>query len=239
MSPITGNDNTASKTLSKQVLQYQIDSNLVEAQQLLEQNTGLAVAARKLIQHYYETENYATAHNMLDAMNLAEQEDQQFYTLHKLALALKQEGKSWQQTNDTQIATLLQIANSQTTVAYQAQAMLYQARGYEFPVIIPQLPNTGLQYGATVFKTDNSAELIQPFIPNPTTGVAQLSYQLPNKQMAVLMLFDVNGRLLVSDSFSGNGTYTLNKPDLANGVYFYTVTSDGDILMRNKLVIIK
>lgn len=239
MSPITGNDNTASKTLSKQVLQYQIDSNLVAAQQLLEQNTGLAVAARKLIQHYYETENYATAHNMLDAMSLAKQEDQQFYTLHKLALALKQEGKSWQQANDAQIATLLQIANSQTTVAYQAQAMLYQARGYEFPVIIPQLPNTGLQYGATVFKTDNANGLVQPFVPNPTTGTTQLAYSLPIDAQAVLTLTDISGKVQQRVLLIGNGIYDLDTRPLSDGLYLYTVQQNGNVLLRHKLVVIK
>jgi hypothetical protein len=119
---------------------------------------------------------------------------------------------------------LMNIANSQTTVAYQAQAMLYQARGYEFPVIIPQLPNTGLEYGATVFKTDNSAELIQPFIPNPTTGMAQLVYNLTTDTRAVLTLANIHGKVLQQVSLIGNGVYDLDTHPLSWHIPIYHTT---------------
>ena len=137
---------------------------------------------------------------------------------------------------------LTDIANSHTSVGYRAQAILYQARGYEFPVIIPPLSD-GDVYGYTVFKqnmTDHTVTtIVSPLQPNPTNNQAQLSYNLPDKQTATLLLYDVNGKLIVSNNFSGNGTYTLNTHDLASSVYFYTVISNGEVLMRNKLVIIK
>ena len=75
--------------------------------------------------------------------------------------------------------------------------------------------------------------------PNPANSEAQLNYNLPDKQTATLLLYDVNGKLIVSNNFVGNGTYTLHTNDLASSIYFYTIVSNGEILMRNKLVIIK
>lgn len=240
MAPDGGDDNAASKALSRQVFQYQIDSNFVAAQTLLEQNATLPLAARKLIQHYYETGVYTTAHNMLDAMSLATQDDQQFYTLHKLALQLKQEGKSWQQMSDAQIATLLQIANSPTTAAYQAQAMLYQARGYEFPVIIPQLPNTGLGYGYTVFKADTQTNVkFSHFVPNPTNTTTSLWYNLAEKETATIAIFDLNGRKIATSTLQGSGNYVFDTVTCETGVYMYTIAINGNIVERNKLIVVK
>ena len=233
---------TKYKILSEWLRKYQIDSNYVAAAALLEQNTALAPAAQKMIQQYYDTENYAAANILLEGIDRTKLEAQQFYTLQKLLISLKQEGKSYAQINATQEATLLSIANSQTSVGYRAQSVLYQARGYEFPVIIPPI-NDGDAYGYTVFKQDmsqnNLSTLVTALQPNPANSEAQLNYNLPDKQTATLLLYDVNGKLIVSNNFVGNGTYTLNTDDLASSIYFYTIVSNGEILMRNKLVIIK
>ena len=233
---------TKYKILSEWLRQYQVDSNYVAAAALLEQNTALPGATLKLIQQYYDTENYTAADALLEGIDRSRLETDQFYTLQKMLIALKQEGKTLANISANQEATLLNIANSHTSVGYRAQAILYQARGYEFPVIIPPLSD-GDAYGYTVFKqnmTDHTVTtIVSPLQPNPTNNQAQLSYNLPDKQTATLLLYDVNGKLIVSNNFSGNGTYTLNTHDLASSVYFYTVVSNGEVLMRNKLVIIK
>ena len=233
---------TKYKILSEWLRQYQVDSNYVAAAALLEQNTALPGAALKLIQQYYDTENYTAADALLEGIDRSRLETDQFYTLQKMLIQLKQEGKTLANISANQEATLLNIANSHTSVGYRAQAILYQARGYEFPVIIPPLSD-GDAYGYTVFKqnmTDHTVTtIVSPLQPNPTNNQAQLSYNLPDKQTATLLLYDVNGKLIVSNNFSGNGTYTLNTHDLASSVYFYTVISNGEVLMRNKLVIIK
>lgn len=134
---------------------------------------------------------------------------------------------------------LTDIAYSPTTAAYQAQAILYQAHGYEFPVIIPQLPNTDLGYGYTAFKADDTNQTITPFVPNPTTGVAQLSYNLPTDAQATLTLTDISGSIQQRVLLTGNGTYNLDTRPLSNGLYIYTVQQNGNVILRDKLVVIK
>ena len=140
----------------------------------------------------------------------------------------------------TEESLLMDIANSQTTVAYQAQAMLYQARGYEFPVIIPQLPNTGLQYGATVFKTDSqTAGKFGIFTPNPTNNTTSLWYNLAEKETATIAVFDLTGRNIATNTLRNSGNYIFDATACETGIYIYTITINGTVIERNKLIVVK
>jgi hypothetical protein len=236
----TTDPKTQNKILSYWLRQYQADSNEVAAMQLLQQNAALPLAAQKLVQQYYDTENYAAANNILDAIDRSYLEADQFYTLQKMLIQLKQEGKTLANINAQQEQTLLDIANSHTSVGYRAQAILYQARGYEFPVIIPPLPNED-NYGYTVFKTNTSviSAKVQTFVPNPATQTAYLTYELPNDSNATLVITDINGKIQQQATLVGAGTYSLDTRYLSSGLYLYSVEQNGKILLRSKLAIIK
>ena len=237
----TTDPKTQNKILSYWLRQYQADSNEVAAMQLLEQNAALPLAAQKLVQQYYDTENYAAANNILDAIDRSYLEADQFYTLQKMLIQLKQEGKTLANINTQQEATLLNIANSHTSVGYRAQAILYQARGYEFPVIIPPLSD-GDAYGYTVFKQNMTADTNVPFgkfVPNPTNGITTLSYNLTDKQTATLSIFDLNGRKVTNATLQGSGNYVFDATTNGTGLYMYTITVNGNVIQRDKLIVVK
>ena len=232
---------TKYKILSEWLRQYQADSNYVAAAALLEQNTALPVATLKLIQQYYDTENYTAADALLESIDRSRLETNQFYTLQKMLIQLKQEGKTYANINTQQEATLLNIANSHTSVGYRAQAILYQARGYEFPVIIPPL-NDGDVYGYTVFKQNMTANTNVPFgkfVPNPTNGITTLSYNLTDKQTAILSIFDLNGRKVTNATLQGSGNYLFDTTTNGTGLYMYTITVNGKVIQRDKLIVVK
>lgn len=118
----------------------------------------------------------------------------------------------------------------------------YHARGYEFPVIIPPLPNSD-SYGATVFKhnmTDTVTEsYFSNFVPNPTNGKTTLKYQLSDDQAVNLQIFDMNGQVVVSTRLVGSNEYSLDNNNLHGGLYMYVISNDQNVLVRNKLVVIK
>lgn len=89
---------------------------------------------------------------------------------------------------------------------------------------------------------------ISLFYPNPTTQAAQMDYDLPTSQAAILQVFDHTGRLLKKVDLKGKGSYQLDLIDWAAGVYFYEVrlTSvvhdfirglEGQAVLREKLVV--
>ena len=133
------------------------------------------------------------------------------------------------------------IVDSRSNAAYKAQAILYMALGYEFPVI---LPDTEGNYSYTVFKMANNSTLnnnkvIMPFVPNPATGATQLAYNLPTDTQAVLTLTDINGKIQQKALLIGSGIYNLDTRLLSNGLYLYTVQQNGNMLLRDKLIVIK
>jgi hypothetical protein len=230
--------NTAMQRLLRQ---YQADSNYTAAIALLE-TVDNRLAKRKLVEQYYNNEQLSQANTKLESIERQTTEDEQFYTLQKMLISLKETNTELHDISPDQEATLLNIAQSHTNTAFKAQSVLHIAKGYNFPVILPQMPtNSGNVFGYTVFKhnTNSLLPLVTALQPNPTNNAAQLSYHLPDQQSATLLLYDINGRLISSNTFSGNGTYTLNTNELTNGVYFYTVQSNHNVLMHNKLVIIK
>jgi hypothetical protein len=124
---------------------------------------------------------------------------------------------------------------------WEEAAILYQARGYEFPVIIPPL-NDGDVYGYTVFKQDMTANTNVPFgkfVPNPTNNQTSLQYVLADKQTANLQVYDMNGRIVNHATLTGTGEYNLDTHNLSSGLYMYLVTVDGIVITRDKLVIVK
>lgn len=131
---------------------------------------------------------------------------------------------------------LTDIANSHTSVGYRAQAILYQARGYEFPVIIPPL-NDGDVYGYTVFKQGTTLTKFGEFVPNPANGSTTLPYHLADTETATLHVFDINGRNIVLANLQGNGNYVFDAKNA--GLYIYTITINGNVVARNKLTIVK
>lgn len=71
--------------------------------------------------------------------------------------------------------------------------------------------------------------------PNPVKNVA--TFQLENWQgdQVGLQLYDVHGRVLLSDRFNGN-TYELKRRSLPAGLYFFRLESNGDLIGTGKLM---
>ena len=127
---------------------------------------------------------------------------------------------------------------TQTHTAYLAQTLLFTAKGYEFPLQLPSLPHVqGSAY--TTFKTKGNTPDMFVLYPNPAADQARLNYKLPSNQSALLTLYDINGRILHTATLTGNGTHTISTQMLENGIYYYTVATNGVILQRQKLLILK
>lgn len=78
--------------------------------------------------------------------------------------------------------------------------------------------------------------------PNPAANGVNLTYSLKNTGTVSFLITDVSGKHVMREDFGAQteGTYTrsLNTEDLANGIYFYTVTVDEQMYTK-RLVISK
>lgn len=76
--------------------------------------------------------------------------------------------------------------------------------------------------------------------PNPNNGFMTMYYDLGNDKDADMNLYDVTGKLINSYKLENSvGTIEINEADLHNGIYFYRILVNGNIINTNKVVIIK
>lgn len=131
------------------------------------------------------------------------------------------------------------IAHSRTKTAFKAQTCLYVARGREFPVLLPT--ESGSDY--TVFKQTEEGQLnnvkVSPFAPNPSTSTTNLAYQLNSDETGILTIYDYMGRIIAKHTFSGSGKYAFNANNYPMGIYAYTVSVNGSMVLQDKLIIAK
>jgi hypothetical protein len=240
-SEVIGMEDGATKDLetSKLLRQYIADSNEVAARQFLE-DLDTRLAKRGLVNNYYTTDETTTADTKLESILRQTNEDDNFYTLYKMLINLKQDGRTLTDITDDEESTLLQIADSKSNTAYRAQALLYAARGTEFDVLLPELPNAAGSGGHTVFKTNHTlSHNICTLQPNPAANEVSVIHNLQDKQQGILRLYDLNGRLLYQQTLLGKGSHTFSIEKYSAGIYFYSITVDNTPMQREKLIIIR
>jgi len=88
----------------------------------------------------------AIAQNLLNQINATKEEDIRFIELNQLLLNLRANGRTIFSINADEEQELLSIANSGTKTSYKAQAILFAARGTDFPVVLPALASGGQEW---------------------------------------------------------------------------------------------
>ncbi len=89
---------------------------------------------------------------------------------------------------------------------------------------------------------DKGYSLIQN-TPNPTTNTTQIGFTLSTKKNISLTIYDYTGKIVTTliDNAAypvGLNTIELDVTDLANGVYFYTLSNE-EIVLTKQLVVLK
>lgn len=76
--------------------------------------------------------------------------------------------------------------------------------------------------------------------PNPSNGATNISYEMPSNGEVVFTVTDLSGKVVsienVGNRNAGKHTYQLNTENLNAGVYFYTMTSNGNKLTKRMIV---
>lgn len=87
----------------------------------------------------------------------------------------------------------------------------------------------GIPLGVEDLEEVNSFEVF----PNPTQGVTTFQYELQSAEKVNLSIFDVTGKMvsqvLNENQTSGAQQVTWDGSDLSNGIYFYTLSINGNI----------
>jgi hypothetical protein len=76
--------------------------------------------------------------------------------------------------------------------------------------------------------------------PNPNNGNMQLDYSLSEGENGIVKIMDVTGKLIITYVLEKDKTnIAISEAALKNGVYFYQIIVNGEVVNSDKLVIIK
>ena len=188
--------------------------------------------------------NYASLYSqsgtrMLDDISHQRGDDPNFDAYYRLLKNMKAAGQPIHQITSAQEEELLEIAESKTATAYKAQALLYIAKGREFPVQLPDLDILGLSGGG--FTTTFKAEMpLVNLVPNPANNTVSISTRFGDAdQQLAFVLYDINGKPVKTLPLSGNANQNLPLDDFAEGMYYYVVKGNDKVWHKDKLLIIR
>lgn len=224
------------KILARKVLNLVADSNYTAAIALLHQYNSSLLAKRRLVPHKIGMDSLALARNILEQINIDSEENLRYKQLYSLLIDLKETNRSIHDINPAEQSLLTDIANSSTKTSYKAQAILYLARGIEFPVVLPALSN-GTGNWHTVFKTDTNGK-VSTLYPNPAQNTIHFEHQLSTEQKGKLLIYDLVGKEIMQHTFVGNGQQELSVAQLPAGMYLYVMKIDETIVQKSQLVLI-
>jgi hypothetical protein len=76
--------------------------------------------------------------------------------------------------------------------------------------------------------------------PSPASEILNVNYTFPTNWAAQAQLFDVNGRVVATQSFEGvNGTLSFDVTNINTGIYFLQITSDNTQVYSGKVNVLK
>lgn len=205
----------------------------------------LLTQERFLAPYYLFQANTTFTDSLLAALPDERIEDQQYQWLYDLFLNLRKTNRTIMQVTPDEETAIRQIANNYTKASFEARTILYLLHGEEYPVLLPPVPdiiNAVLMEGVAVnFKngqTNNIGNKISKPYPNPTKEYLAFESNLPDEQSVQFTLFNSIGHIVQSQYFKGAGTWHIQINTLPPGLYYYTLTSNGELFKSDKLVIV-
>lgn len=100
-----------------------------------------------------------------------------------------------------------------------------------------RLPTGATLNLVTSVKQNNTIYEAIHVYPNPFTQTTNFEF-VYNTKANQLIVYDVNGELVVQENIAGKTTFQLQRTNLPNGMYFYNIQNkDGEIIGRGKLVL--
>ena len=221
----------------------QIDHDTTAAVNLLATVNSRA-AKRMALEYYIKKAMWNAAQQVLNSLSVVTQDEQFFKQLYTIKRDLAQSNRSIFDITTTEEATITNIAAYRTRTSFEAQAILYLVRQIEYPILMEHLPAPLPAYTGVLpvvhFKNNATNQQLANGIkvfPNPANRI--VSVFVPDEFATTqLSLYSIDGKTLLNQTLYA-GTNTLYLQQMQAGLYYYLIQLDGNVIERNKLVLIK
>ena len=98
--------------------------------------------------------------------------------------------------------------------------------------LVPSATGVNTIHGNEIF--------ISQSMPNPANDYTYINYNFPKGEKAMVMVYNSFGQIVLSENIDSNAkSYRLNTLKLAQGVYFYNITSGKNASETLRLSIVR
>jgi hypothetical protein len=98
------------------------------------------------------------------------------------------------------------------------------------------LPITIILTGATSVEENASAKGSYKVMPNPSESIASIEFSNPQLKNCSLVLFNSNGEAVRKTAGMRVEKISLNREDLAAGIYYFHISNDTERIVSGKLI---
>jgi hypothetical protein len=199
------------------------------------QDTYRALAANALADE--DLASYNLYLNQVISQNPCEDD---WETISGLLETLEIQNRTIHQMTSTELQTVQTIAdlNSDCQAVSNARAILRQVLHLEYPIV--------LDFGSLRSTTQPETPVIYSeiqlghAIPNPSTGIVSIPYNLNHQPRGWIKVVDITGRVVIEQPLVQNqGLVEVDLSSYANGTYVYQITYESQVLATEKLILVK
>lgn len=187
------------------------------------------------------------AQNTLNQIPQDNSENINYRKLYQELINLAQEGKTIWELSPTREQSLKEVANSGSLARYHAQSIL-EVTGKEHYTRTPE--NITLSTARLAYFNADAPEEVRSILynarlgnnyPNPYSNSTIIPYSLPQDvQNATLTISDVTGRLITTyDLQQGEHSIEFNTQNLKEGIYYYSMYINKNMISIKKMIIVK
>jgi hypothetical protein len=186
---------------------------------------------------YGHRDNAIDLFEILPVENYEQEITQQYYNV---ILNASQDERTIYDLNESEIETLTEIANSETSIAYNAQAIIHYLNSSGFEIPLPYVEEESDKPLIQSIKNNISANNIKLY-PNPNQGI--LSINFGSGELAAkyeIHFFDLYGKIAKSVIISPNTSiFTIDISELSEGFYNCRILNGSEMIDSKKLIVLK
>jgi len=116
---------------------------------------------------------------------------------------------------------------------YIIKVFIDNVDNYPFNDTLIRIQSTCLCLGITDYTRTDFA--LYQNIPNPANEITRIDYKIPTDGEVVFCVYNIAGQLLYTETveaIAGKQSWELNTRTLANGIYYYSMTFNGEKLVK-------
>jgi hypothetical protein len=128
--------------------------------------------------------------------------------------------------------------SSKAKTSFAARNLLLLLYGEEYSITLPSLDS--LANVAIAFKTQPLPLALNGLYPNPAKDAIHYDANvLPSSTEVNILIYNFQGQNIINYTAKGGDILNISADKLPVGMYFYQISHNGQIVLKDKLVLLK